>query len=156
MDLSVFANKLFILKPSQGLHCVCPGQKGIHSNLGHLFCSLQSMGELASIMRKGRNFLITKMLQTISLHWNKIKYSFKILEPSILQSFHVVWNPYILNNICHSKPYQLDILSLFSMNIFRIQPITSLLPSLPSRQRDAIIRGVRPYIYIAGHFSGFV
>ena len=38
------------------------------------------------------------------------KKSSKIPEPSILQSFHVVWNPYILNNICHSKPYQLDIL----------------------------------------------
>ena len=52
------------------------------------------------------------MLHTLSLHWNKI-YSFKILELPILQSFHMVWIPYILNNIFHSKPYQLDILIIF-------------------------------------------
>ena len=45
--------------------------------------------------------------------------SFKILEPSILQLFNVVWNPYILNYIGQSKPYQLDILFIF-MNIFPI------------------------------------
>ena len=34
-------------------------KKGIHSNLGHLLWSLQSMGELPSTMKKGRHFLIT-------------------------------------------------------------------------------------------------
>ena len=59
-------------------------------------------------------FVLSKMLQTLSLHWNNKKiYSFKVLEPSILQSFHVVWNPYILNSICHSTACQLDILFIF-------------------------------------------
>ena len=87
------------------------------------------------------------MLQTISLHWNK-NIHLKLLEPSILQSFHVVWNPYILNNIGHSKPYQLDILFIFYEYFPDIAHYT-ISPSLPSRQRDAIIRGVRP----VGQFS---
>ena len=83
------------------------------------------------------------MLQTISLQWNK-KYSFKILERSILQSFHVVWNPYILNNICHSKPYQLDILFMFYEYFPDIAHYIIFI-SRPRRQCDCIIRGVPPW-----------
>ena len=48
---------------------------------------------------------LSKMLQTINLHWQK--------KNIHLKSCHVVWNPYILNNWCRSKPYQLDILFIF-------------------------------------------
>ena len=54
------------------------------------------------------------------------------------------WNPYILNNICHSKPYQLDILIIFYEHFPDIAHYIIFPYSLPCMQRDALIRGVRP------------
>ena len=74
-----------------------------------------------------------------SLHWYQ-KYSSKIRTRNIVQTFHMVWKPYIMNNTQHNKHWQFYVPFIF-INFSDLYNYVSI----PSMQRDVglIFTGVR-------------